>query len=145
MDLKAGAHQEGLSFRAYCYNAGAENQFLRRLGLWAGLEQEIASFIASDEWVDLLEVWNRQLITGTGSGLKVVAPLVGYEWDVDEAGGTESMVWYDLAAAGDNAAQTWLLTYNAGDVGATRALRDWMGATPVPSVASLAARFGVRT
>ena len=133
-DVRSAAHARAVTFRAYCYNAGAENQYLRRLGLSAGIEAEVAAFIASDEWVDLLEVWNRQLITGAGSGLKVVAPLVGFAWDVDDAGGTESMVWYDAAIAGDDAARRWLLQYNRGDVAATRALRDWMGSAAVPGV-----------
>jgi hypothetical protein len=45
--------------------------------------------------VDLLEVWNRQFVTGTSSGLKTVALLVGHGWEVDDAGGAVSMVCYD--------------------------------------------------
>jgi predicted RecB family nuclease len=145
MGLRASAHEGGLSFRAYCYNAGAENQYLRRLGLSAGLESDVASFIASDEWVDLLEVWNRQFITGTSSGLKTVAPLVGHKWEVDDAGGAVSMVWYDIAVAGDHVARRWLLDYNRGDVEATLALRDWVGPTEVPTVEGLAELFGAHT
>ena len=145
MGVRSSAHEHELTFRAYCYSASAENLYLRRLGLSAGLEAEVAAFIASDEWVDLLKEWDRQLITGLGSGLKAVAPLVGYAWDVDDAGGAVSMVWYDAAAAGDAASRQWLLDYNSGDVGATRALRDWMGSAVVPGVESLAKRFGARS
>jgi predicted RecB family nuclease len=138
MGVRATAHERGLSFRAYCYNAGAENQHLRRLGLAAGLTREVGDFIASDEWVDLLRVWEAQLITGRGSGLKAVAPLVGFRWDVDDPGGTESMLRYDSAAAGDESAQRWLLAYNRGDVEATLAVREWMTTAVVAGVEGLA-------
>jgi predicted RecB family nuclease len=138
--VRAQAHAEGLSFCAYCYNAGAENQYLRRLGLSAGLTAEVADFIGSEEWVDLLRVWDGQLITGGGSGLKTVAPLVGFHWDVEHAGGAESMVRYDAAAAGDAAAQRWLLDYNRGDVRATLALREWMASATVPGIQELEPR-----
>ena len=137
MAVRAGAHAGGLTFRAYCYNASAENQYLRRLGLSTGLADPIANFIASDEWVDLLRVWDAQLITGGGSGLKTVAPRVGFHWEVEDAGGTESMVRYDAAAAGDESARRWLLDYNRGDVEATMALREWMTSSVVPAVEEL--------
>jgi predicted RecB family nuclease len=145
VDLRSTTHEQNRTFCAYCYSADAENQYLRRLGISAGLEAEVAAFIASAEWVDLLKEWDTQLLTGVGSGLKTVAPLVGYEWKVDDAGGAASMVWYDAAAAGDDAARRWLLEYNRGDVGATRAVREWMGSTEVLGVESLAERFGARS
>lgn len=134
MGIRAATHARGLTFRAYCYNAGAENQYLRRLGLSAGLAEDVEAFIASDEWVDMLKVWDSQLITARASGLKVVAPLIGFQWEVDDAGGGESMVRYDSAAAGDEPARRWLLDYNRGDVEATLALREWMGSALVPGV-----------
>jgi len=134
MRTRSNAHAQGLTFRAYCYNAGAENQYLRRLGHSAGLIEDVEGFSASDEWVDLLKVWDSQLITGGASGLKVVATLIGFEWEVDDPGGGESMVRYDGAAAGDEASRRWLLDYNRGDVEATSALREWMGSTIVPCV-----------
>jgi predicted RecB family nuclease len=145
MGVRSSAHERELTFRAYCYSASAENQYLRRLGLSAGLEAEVAAFIASDAWVDVLKEWDRQLITGLGSGLKVVAPLVGFTWDVDDAGGAASMVWYDAAAAGDESGRRWLLEYNRGDVAATHAIRDWMGSALVLGVEGLAEQFGARS
>ena len=130
------AHAAGRTFRAYCWHAPAENGFLRRLGLACGIVAEIDDFIVSDEWVDMLRVWDSQLLTGHGSGLKVVAPLVGFAWDVDDAGGGESMVMYDRAAGGDADARQWLLSYNRGDVMATRAIRNWMDTTNVTPIES---------
>jgi predicted RecB family nuclease len=143
MRIRATAHARGLTFRAYCYNAGAENQYLRRLGLSADLVAETDRFIASDEWVDLLQIWDSQLITGGASGLKVVASLIGFRWPVDDPGGGMSMVRHDDAAAGDESARTWLLDYNRGDVEATHALREWMSSTVVPCVDELNA--GIRS
>jgi predicted RecB family nuclease len=131
MALRSATHAKGLTFAAYCYNASAENAYLRRLGLSAGIEEDVEAFIDSDEWVDMLRVFDSQLITGGSSGLKVTAPLAGFSWPVEDAGGGESMVMHDLAVAGATelereAARTWLLRYNEGDVRATFALREWM-------------------
>jgi predicted RecB family nuclease len=130
-DLRSSAAQRGQTFGAYCYNASAENTYLRRLGLSGGLTDEVDAFIASDQWVDMLKVVNEQLITGGGLGLKKVAPIAGYDWLVRDPGGGFSMVQYDTAVAGategDRAgARGWLLAYNRGDVEATLAIRDWL-------------------
>jgi predicted RecB family nuclease len=146
--VRANAAREGLSFRAYCYNAAAENTYLRRLGLAGGIMDEVTAFIASTEWVDLLKVVDSQLLTGAGLGLKKVAPLAGFSWSVDGAGGDASMLRYDVAIGGADEhgrenARDWLLTYNRGDVEATLAIRDWLereGAS-IPRVDSLDATF----
>jgi predicted RecB family nuclease len=144
MQLRQDAEAAGRTFAAFCWNAPAENQFLRRLGRMDGIADAVEAFIASDEWVDLLKVWDGQVVTGGPSGLKEVAPLGGVAWTVDDPGGAESMVRYDVAmgAAGDPeraAARRWLLEYNAGDVRATRAIREWLthAGSTIPSVESL--------
>ena len=142
--LRAAAAAEGLTFRAYCYNAAAEGSHLRRLAVTAGLREAVAGFTESDDWVDLLRVFDSQLITGGSIGLKSVAPLSGFSWDVDHPGGAESMVHYDLAVSTDDpdaaqSASDWLLPDNRCDVEATAALRSWLDttATGYPSVADL--------
>ena len=75
--VRSQAAGRGLSFRAYCYNASAENTYLRRLGVAGGILEDVDAFIQSEQWVDLLQVVNSQLITGGGLGLKKVAPIAG--------------------------------------------------------------------
>ena len=92
--------------------------------------------IRSERWIDMRKVFERQLITGSGSGLKVVAGLAGFRWRDDDPGGGRSMVWYEQAVAGDEAARMRLLAYNEDDVLATARLRAWMDESSFPSIAS---------
>jgi predicted RecB family nuclease len=141
MELKSETAAAGQTFRAYCWNAAAENRYLRRLGLACGITGAVEDFIASQQWVDLRTVWDAQLITGGPSSLKVIAPLAGAGWAVDDPGGGQSMVRYDVAVTGGRddreAACAWLLDYNRGDVTATYQVREWMSAARLPGVGTI--------
>jgi predicted RecB family nuclease len=124
--LRGTAAAAGLSLRGYCYNAAAENSQLRRIAAGLGLTEEVSAFVGSDQWVDMYRVFDRQLITGRSSGLKAVARLAGFSWEVADPGGDESMIRYDAAATGDEQARDWLLAYNRNDTQATLTLREWL-------------------
>ena len=142
-DLSAKAAGEGASFKAYCYSKSAEQGQMTRIADRLGRAgDEVDEFLASDGWVDLLEVVRAQLITGRSMGLKETAPLAGFTWRAEDSGGTLAMVKYDQAideetgSAGRAAAQEWILEYNEDDVRATAAFREWLDgpARNVPSI-----------
>ena len=82
-------------------------------------------------WVDLFAVVGEWFLCAHGKGLKRIAPAAGFTWRDSEASGENSMRWYRDAvgmdgAEPDPAQRLRLLEYNADDVAATRALREWM-------------------
>ena len=144
-DVRTQAHAEGATFRAYCYSRGAEEGQMKRIAerLGSGPRDEVDAFLASDDWVDLLEVVRRSVVTGRSMGLKETAPLAGFAWRGDDVGGDLAIVNYDSAVDDADpvaaaAAQRWILEYNEDDVAATAALRAWLDgpANELPSIAS---------
>ena len=127
--LRRDAEDAGLGFSAYCYNA-AEGTQMRRLAGACGLQAQVAGFLASPQWVDLLRVFDSQIVTGSATGLKATAALAGFSWSVQDPGGAEALARYDAATGTDQdaaaAARDWLLAYNEGDTSAMLALRDWL-------------------
>ena len=66
--------------------------------------------------------------------------MAGFEWQVDDPGGSESMVKYDIAVGNGpeaSSAKEWLLRYNRGDVEATHAVRQWMDTAEIESIEDL--------
>ncbi|MGH3452169.1 MAG: TM0106 family RecB-like putative nuclease, partial [Haloechinothrix sp.] len=136
-DIRARAAARGLTFRAYCYNALAENRWLlsstRRFAGEPGIPDraDVQSFVDSEEWVDLFRSVSESFLCTHGKGLKVIAPVAGFAWQDPEAGGEASMRWYREAVGlnggrPDPGQRERLLRYNADDVRATYVLREWM-------------------
>src|SRR5260370_32703187 len=73
-ELRASAADAGLAFRAYCYNATAENTQMRRIAAEAGLEDDVAAFTRAEEGVDQLRVFETQLLTGASAGVHAGGP-----------------------------------------------------------------------
>lgn len=75
-----------------------------------------------------LHAWvSTRFVTRKSFSIKDVAPIFGFEWGVDDAGGFSSMDKIDLArGTGSEAegARTWCLAYNESDVAAQAAIRD---------------------
>ena len=143
--VRAGAAASGRSFAAYCYNEQAENRWLlesaRRFAGRPGIPSvaEIEEFIADPCWVDLYAVVDQWFLCSQGKGLKRIAPSAGFGWHDPEAGGENSMRWYRAAVGidGDEPDPTQrerLLTYNADDVAATHAVRNWMTSPAIEEV-----------
>nr|WP_296771688.1 TM0106 family RecB-like putative nuclease [Rhodococcus sp. (in: high G+C Gram-positive bacteria)] len=154
MGKRADAAANGKTFAAYCYSRQAEDKWLldsaRRFGDIPGVptEAEIHEFIDSEQWVDIYQAVSDQFICPNGKGLKKIAPVAGFNWRDDEAGGEASMGWYRDAvgydAEPDVSQRERLLVYNEDDVQATKVLREWMSdraEIEIPTMESL--RVGV--
>lgn len=59
--------------------------------------------------------------------LKDVARYFGFEWDDPDAGGAESVAWYnDFQKKGDKDIKKKIIRYNEDDVRATMLIKDWL-------------------
>lgn len=136
-DTVDAAHAVGRTVAVYCYSGGfAEIPRMKeastRNPLYPGVPSvdEIGELPSHDWWVDMHEI-AKQLHWPTRSlGLKVLAPLSGFEWDAEDASGANSILWYRAACDATNPERgvmgAKLLRYNADDVLATRDLRRWL-------------------
>lgn len=138
--VRSAAADKGRSFKAYCYNALAENRWLlssaQRFAGMPGVPgaDEVREFISSDEWVDLFQCVSDSFLCAHGKGLKVVARQAGFRWRDPEAGGEASMTWYRDAVGPDPSQRERLLEYNEDDVRATYVLREWMSSDAMQAI-----------
>ena len=96
---------------------------------------EVESFI-SKYCVDLLPI-AKQVVFAPNTkspicnySIKTLAPIAGFNWMLDDAGGANSLLKYSQAIGADpqvaQEARDWLRQYNMDDVRATMALRNWL-------------------
>jgi predicted RecB family nuclease len=93
--------------------------------------QEVEDFMAK-YFVDLLKYSELVALPVTGYGIKKLAPLAGFQWEVSDPGGAESLLKYResideaLNPAERAANQEWLRSYNIDDVKSTFAVREYL-------------------
>jgi predicted RecB family nuclease len=79
--------------------------------------------------------WSRtNLVSPRGFGLKVIAPLCGFEWRDDDPGGLQSEIWFEALQSGDESMKNRILAYNEDDVIAQREVRSYVRSVKIPSV-----------
>ena len=128
--------KNGNSVRFYCYTNAEENKMnevTTRHANLAGMPtlDQIQEFVTSEFWVDLKKTVDKFVWPTDGLGLKKVAPLAGFSWHSEDAGGDNSILWFEKAmnSADENERQEMrdrLLQYNEDDVVATLVVRDWL-------------------
>jgi predicted RecB family nuclease len=106
-----------------------ERRILTEAGERHGLS--IPGFVTVDAWfdthaVDLCDWTRKNLVSPNGYGLKVIAPLCGFQWRDDDPGGRQSEIWFEGVLAGDDEMKARLLEYNEDDVVAQLTIRRWL-------------------
>ncbi|MFM7089084.1 MAG: TM0106 family RecB-like putative nuclease [Candidatus Paceibacterota bacterium] len=166
------AHVTGMStyaksnkygYRLYHYSKHEPTTFKTLASRHAGRSgvptvEQVEAFFARKDVIDLYPLLADQLIWPTESNsLKELAKWVRFSWRDSDPGGGNSLAWYALAVGNDDDAirkenQQRILDYNADDVAAQVALRDWLsrlGETRapgkrLPNVSALDKRFSRR-
>jgi predicted RecB family nuclease len=93
--------------------------------------QSVEDFIAK-YFVDLLPIAQEIAFPVTGYSIKVLAPEARFKWRVDNAGGGNSIVYFQKATSSSSSVEdkevaiAWLRSYNEDDVRATFAVRAYL-------------------
>jgi len=130
--LQSEAEAQGESFAVYHYSHPEITMVrsLIRRGVGDLPDEAWWNAFTTDHFIDLLTYVKQRFIGLRGLGLKTVAQEAGFSWDDATPSGEESMEWIEEARSADEvvreAAQRRLLRYNADDVGATLAVREWL-------------------
>lgn len=115
------------------HEQGWFKKFARRHAAVPGIPSlpEVEDFMER-YFIDLLEYSKRVALPVTGYGIKKLAPLAGFNWEVSDPGGAESLLKYreaideNLSEEEREDAQEWLRSYNIDDVKATFAVREYL-------------------
>ncbi len=82
---------------------------------------------------DLEESFKQGYLSLHGTSIKKVAPVFGFTWSAEDAGGAISQTYLSAVRAGVESAdqaRQWLLDYNLDDCAAMAAIRDGMNSWP---------------
>jgi predicted RecB family nuclease len=115
------------------HEQGWFRKFARRHSAVPGVpsENQVEEFMAK-YFIDLLEYSKLVALPVMGYGIKKLAPLAGFHWQVDDPGGAESLLKYreaideSLTEVERAANREWLRSYNIDDVKATFAVRQYL-------------------
>ncbi len=104
-----------------------ERQTFDRLALRYGVSSEIENKFKNNA-IDLHRaVVDSVVLPLYFYSLKDVARLVGFKWRAEDAGGAESVVWYNQwKETGDNKILQKIIDYNKDDVVATMVVKEWL-------------------
>ena len=113
-------------FVIYHYSQYEQNVF-KRLANAYGISLELEHKF-TDHSVDLLKSVTESVILPLYFyNLKDVARYLGFTWDASDAGGAESVVWYnDWLKTGDKKIMEKIIRYNEDDVRATLFVKEWL-------------------
>ena len=114
------------NFVIYHY-AFYERQIFDRLALKYGVSAEIENKFKNNT-IDLHRaVVDSVVLPLYFYSLKDVARYVGFQWQAEDAGGAESVVWYNQwKETGDKKILQKILDYNKDDVVATMVVKEWL-------------------
>ena len=116
--LRADADRDGKSLKVFHWSPVELTQSARFPRVAAAL---------SGVSVDLMAWFNREFFARGSSSIKAVAPLLGFDWGTEDAGGLTSQLRIEEARGtgpAAEAARAWCLRYNEDDVAAQAAIRD---------------------
>src|SRR5699024_4787617 len=121
---------------AYCYSAHGENHWMRMSAQrfhehTPGVPsvEEVDAFINSGESADMFVHVKKNFVGPSRLSLKTEETRAGFFWEQSDFDGEESVNARRVAIKTDAVAmraREMLLTYNADDVQATHAVREWM-------------------
>jgi predicted flap endonuclease-1-like 5' DNA nuclease len=163
MASRAYAKARRYGYRAYYYTHHEPSAFKALAARHAGRPgvpavEEVAAYFDSNDVIDLYPILSTELVWPTESvTLKETAKWVRFSWRDTDPGGGNSLAWYKDATECTNEAvqaenRERLIEYNADDVHAQVAIRDWLSrlgearqpGQKLPAVADLDSRFRPR-
>ncbi len=113
-------------FRLYHYT-GYEKRALAKLFAKYGGDKKTYDRVV-ESLFDLYPVLLKSVVLPvTSYSIKSVAPLLGFRWTNDKAGGAQSLLWYHNYQETKNPAlKETILEYNRNDCEAMVTIRDWL-------------------